>query len=168
MNRSELCTPVRSERKSFLTPNFLSKTISCTPQSPLSVKKRPTTPNLKLLTPLKPSTPSFLLSSTRLQHLFVTRTRAQSWPDLTPECARGLEWDTVLDYRTPLSRDKWEYLSPLRGSPAKRLFSWAFEGQLEFVSFPGLEDEVFPLKDLDQNVTHELTVNEYEFLPSVI
>ena len=79
-----------------------------------------------------------------------------------------MEWDTVLDYRTPSSRDKWEYLSPIRGSPARRLFSWTFEGQLEFVSYPGLEDEVFPLKDLDQNVTHELTVKEYDFLPNVV
>ena len=70
--------------------------------------------------------------------------------------------------RSPYSSQKWEYLSPLGGSPAKRLFSWAFEGQLEYVGCPGVTDEVFPLTDLDQQVTHDLTAKDYEFLPSVI
>ena len=164
MNSSKFFT-TRSERqpkneeKIFLTQ-------PSTPQSTLSVRKCPTTPQPKLLTPVKPST-SFLLSS-RLKHLLVPRTsRAHSWPDLTPECAQGLEWDTVLDYRTPDTRQRWENVSPLRGSPAIRLFSWSFEGQLLLSGYP-VVDDVFPLKDLDNNVTHDLTVEEYDFLPSTI
>ena len=121
MSSSKFFT-TRSERQPKNEENiFLTQ--PSTPQSTLSVRKCPTTFQPKLLTPVKPSTP-FLLSS-RLKHLLVPRTsRAHSWPDLTPECAQGLEWDTVLDYRTPDTRQRWENVSPLRGSPAIRLFSW--------------------------------------------
>ena len=74
----------------------------------------------------------------------------------------------MVEYRSPHCKELWEHSSPLRGSPAQRLFSWAFEGQLEYLSYPGLSDEVFPLKDLDHNVTHDLSVKDYEFLPNVI
>ena len=164
MNSSKFSTP-RSKRKS-INEEIIFLTQLSTPQSLLSARKCPTPPQPKLLTAVKPSTP-FLLSS-RLKHLLVPRTsRAHSWPDLTPECAQGLEWDTVLDYRTPHTRQRWENLSPLRGSPAIRLFSWAFEGQLSLSSYP-VVDDVFPLTDLDNNVTHDLTVKEYDFLPSTI
>ena len=173
---AEVCTPMRL---GDLRETVASKTQPCIPQSPYSVKKRPVTPSLKLLTPLKPMTPTFPFSpststfslSSRLKHLLVSpRSRANSWPDITPECARALEWDTVLEYRSPYSKNKWEFVSPLGGSPAKRLFSWAFEGQLEleYVGCPGVIDEVFALTDLDQQVTHELTAKDFEFLPSVI
>ena len=165
MDQRDISTP-RSERKPIIPDQFLTQTQPSTPQSPQSVRKCPRTPQLKLLTPLKPPN-SFLLSS-RLKFLLVSRTsRAHSWPDLTPECARGLEWDPVLDYRTPDTRERWENVSPLRGSPAKRLFSWAFEGQLLLPSYP-VVDDVFPLTDLDNDVTHDLTVKEYNFLPSTL
>ena len=92
----------------------------------------------------------------------------QSWLSMTPEGVKGLEWDTVLEYRSPNSQAKWDYLSPLIGSPARKLFSWDFDGLMEYVTCQGVTDEVFPLTDLDQQVTHELTARDYEFLPSVI
>jgi len=180
LSRTQPCIPQSplgvQNRPVTPSKSMLSRTQPCIPQSPSSVKKRPVTPSLKLLTPIKPTTPSLPFSpststfplSSRLQHLLVSRSRVNSWPDMTPECARGLEWDTVLEYRSPYSRNKWEYLSPLGGSPARRLFSWAFEGQLEYVSCPGVPDEVFPLTDLDHEVRHDLTCKDYEFLPSVI
>ena len=108
MNSSKFSTP-RSKRKS-INEEIIFLTQLSTPQSLLSARKCPTPPQPKLLTAVKPSTP-FLLSS-RLKHLLVPRTsRAHSWPDLTPECAQGLEWDTVLDYRTPDARQRWENVS---------------------------------------------------------
>ena len=71
---------------------------------------------------------------------------------------------------SPYSSKKWECMSPLGGSPAKRLFSWAFDEQLEieYVGRPGVVEEVFPLTDLDHEVTHDLSIKDYEFLPSII
>ena len=79
---------------------------------------------------------------------------------------------------------RWE-ASPLRGSPARRLFSWPGWNQLE-VSNTSTEEtggeilvfriedlsleetfreEVFLLKDLDNNVTHNFTLNDNRCLP---
>merc|ERR1712025_1171915 len=105
---AESCTrtPTRlGEIVESTTKSMLSRSQICIPQSPVSVKKFPVIPSLQLLTPLKPltpslsfkpSTPTFPLSS-RLQHLLVARSRVNSWPDMTPDCARGLEWDAVLE-----------------------------------------------------------------------
>ena len=154
-------TSTPATNKSYIQPS------PATPNSPLSVRKCPQTPQLKLVVPLKPISPFFLTS--KLHHLLVfpSKSRSHSWPNQTPECARGLQWDTVLDYRTPGMRDRWDNVSPLRGSPARRLFSWAFEGQLD-VSLPVVENDVFPLKDLDNDVIHDLTAKEYEFLPPTL
>ena len=72
----------------------------------------------------------------------------------------------MLDFRTPCTRTKWDTVSPLKGSPARRLFSWTFEGQLWVSGVPVIEDDVFPLKDLDNDVIYEITAKEYDFLPS--
>eukprot|EP00092_Neocalanus_flemingeri_P036282 GFUD01039504.1.p1 GENE.GFUD01039504.1~~GFUD01039504.1.p1 ORF type:complete len:185 (-),score=42.26 GFUD01039504.1:58-612(-) len=157
-------TPLQLPKVKLLTPS--------TPQSPLSVKKCPRTPQLKLLTPLKPTSP-YLLSS-RLHPLLSInfKSRCNSWQNLTPDCARGLEWDSVIDYRSPRTRHRWDNVSPLRGSPANRLFCWAFtfEEQLETVDLQDgeVDHDVFPLTDLDRDVTHDLTIKDYEYLPPTL
>ena len=95
------------------------------------------------------------------QNLRVSRLRADSWLDVTPECARGLEWDDVFDFRSPNTQVKWEAVTPLTGSPARRLFSWNFDDD----ELTMIETDVFPLKDLDSGVSHRLTAKEYDYLP---
>merc|ERR1712179_580770 len=103
-------TPTRFGRSPIASASkiMFSRSLPCAPNSPERVKKHPVTPSssLKLLSPFKPptptlpldpSTPTFPLSS-RVQDLLVARSRASSWLDMTPECAKGLEWDTVLEY----------------------------------------------------------------------
>ena len=70
-----------------------------------------------------------------------------SWRDCTPEAARDLQWSSPLDARSPFSTVLWEG-SPLRGSPAKRLFSWS-SWQGEAQEEEEEEDLVFDLKQLE-------------------
>ena len=59
-----------------------------------------------------------------------------------------------------------------RSASRDRMLTVSFEGQLEYVGSPGVDEEVFPevipLTDLDRGVRHDLTILDYEFLPSVI
>ena len=47
----------------------------------------------------------------------------------------------MLDFRTPCTRTKWDTVSPLKGSPARRLFSWTIDGQLGVSSVPVVDDD---------------------------
>ena len=76
---------------------------------------------------LESASSAFRFRKESCQNLRVSRLRADSWLDATPECARGLEWDNVFDFRSPNTQLKWEAVTPLTGSPARRLFSWTFD-----------------------------------------
>ena len=73
-----------------------------------------------------------------------------------------------MGYSAPATKIRWDTVSPLKGSLARRLFSWTFEGQLGVSGVPVVEDYVFPLKDLENDVIHEITAKEYDFLPSTM
>ena len=73
--------------------------------------------------------------------------RRHSWGGCTPETARDLQWSSPLDARSPFSTVLWEG-SPLRGSPAKRLFSWS-SWQREAEQSEEDDDLVFDLKQLE-------------------
>jgi len=73
----------------------------------------------------------------RLKHALIERVKASrdrmdSWDVQTPTEATNLEWDDHVDFTTPFSRFLWTPATPLVGSPAMRLFSWAFEDLEEF------------------------------------
>jgi len=65
--------------------------------------------------------------------------------------------------------------SPLRGTPAKRVFSWGWEGEFELDSWTEdeIDGEVFdtstiPFTDLDAKVTHNLHLEDFNNLPPTI
>ncbi|XP_023327843.1 uncharacterized protein LOC111700978 isoform X1 [Eurytemora carolleeae] len=103
----------------------------------------------------------------------LTPSRRNSWSANTPECARDLEWCNYVDCNTPRSRARWEFKSPLKGSPAKRLFSWGWEGEFNESLDVDSDSEVFeegyiPLTDLNSRVTHMLHIRDFESLPSTL
>merc|ERR550519_652245 len=89
--------------------------------------------------------------------------RHQSWPDYTPETARDLVWSSPIDPRSPESMKKWE-VSPLRGSPARRLFSWPDWSQLEDASSPIDQTAGEKLVFIIEDVSLEEAANEEVFL----
>jgi len=149
-----------------------------TVKSPLnkSLLKAGSTPCKTPLSGMKLGSP-FRLATTPLRLMDrLTPNRRNSWCVNTPECCKDLEWSPRLDYRSPRTQQRWEFNSPLRGSPAKRLFSWGWEGEFDL---PWIEDEpmddsafatenFIPFTDLDSRITHLLHVRDYESLPPTI
>ncbi|XP_023327844.1 uncharacterized protein LOC111700978 isoform X2 [Eurytemora carolleeae] len=87
----------------------------------------------------------------------LTPSRRNSWSANTPECARDLEWCNYVDCNTPRSRARWEFKSPLKGSPAK-----------EYINDKVFEEGYIPLTDLNSRVTHMLHIRDFESLPSTL
>eukprot|EP00088_Acartia_fossae_P059485 TRINITY_DN7067_c1_g1_i10.p1 TRINITY_DN7067_c1_g1~~TRINITY_DN7067_c1_g1_i10.p1 ORF type:complete len:117 (-),score=15.75 TRINITY_DN7067_c1_g1_i10:560-910(-) len=115
--------------------------------------------------------------STKKKPLFVesimnrlTPKRRNSWCVSTPECAKGLEWSpSIMDQRTPRTDQYWQP-SPLRGTPARRLFSWSWDGEFSQENkevVDTLEAKV-PLTDLNSRTTYMLDIDDYERLPPVL
>jgi len=113
------------------------------------------------------------------------RSNSDGWLTSTPAAAEGLQWEEGVDWLTPVTRRCLEDVdSPLAGSPAQRLFSWGWDSLLADIDVSLFEDiggewewvegdeevfeEVIPLRDLDNDVTHELVLKDWENVPAVI
>jgi len=171
----------RSQKVGFLALRTPRSSLLRTPQS----LRGSVTPKMKLdITPKSERkgsirSPFSLSSPFRLIQRLTPR--RNSWGACTPECCRDLEWSPHIDYRTPRSRKIWEFNSPLQGTPAKRVFSWSWEGEFtcenwmvdDFYdeAFEGgilKKEDFFPLTDLNSRVTHMLHVKDYDSLPSTL
>jgi len=159
-----LRTPQSSRSPAIVTPKMRLDILSATPKSERFGSLR---------------SPFGMASPLRLIQRLTPR--RNSWGACTPECSKDLEWSPHVNYVTPRSRRHWEFDSPLRGTPAKRVFSWGWDG--EFSESNWIEDDIideafegsgsdeknfFPLKDLDSRVTHMLHYKDYDSLPSFL